>query len=57
MLLKGPMPPLKKMKRAELKVECDMWRRLWQWVPGEVKHYVARTGNGKCYQRPASACC
>jgi len=44
-LLKGPMPELSRMKKRDLKVECEMWRRLWQWVPSEVKYYVARTGS------------
>lgn len=44
MLLKGPMPPIKKQSKVELKTECEMWRRIWQWVPDEVKYYVARTG-------------
>jgi len=43
-LLKGPMPDLSKMNKNELKSECELWRRLWAWVPDEVKYYVARTG-------------
>ena len=43
-LLKGPLPDLSKMSKAELKSECELWRRLWAWVPDEVKYYVARTG-------------
>ena len=43
-LLKGQYPELSKMSKAELKAECEMWRRLWAWVPSEVKYYVARTG-------------
>jgi len=43
-LLKGPMPELRKMKVAELKEECQMWRNVWGWVPSEVKYYVARVG-------------
>ena len=43
-LLKGPMPQLNKMKTAELKAECEMWRNIWNWVPSEVRYYIARTG-------------
>jgi len=43
-LLKGPLPDLSKMNKNELKSECELWRRLWAWVPDEVKYYVARTG-------------
>lgn len=43
-LLKGPMPELSKMKLADLKAECQMWRNIWNWVPPEVKYYVARVG-------------
>jgi hypothetical protein len=43
-LLKGPLPDLSKMTKSELKSECELWRRLWAWVPDEVKYYVARTG-------------
>jgi len=43
-LLKGPLPDLSKMSKNELKSECELWRRLWAWVPDEVKYYVARTG-------------
>jgi hypothetical protein len=32
-LLKGPMPDLSKMNKNELKSECELWRRLWAWVP------------------------
>lgn len=45
MLLKGGMPELSKMSKAELKEECAMWRAVWQWVPSEVRYYVARTGS------------
>ena len=44
MLLKGPMPDLSKMKLADLREECEMWRNVWGWVPSEVKYYVARVG-------------
>lgn len=44
MLLKGPMPELSKMKLADLREECQMWRNVWGWVPSEVKYYVARVG-------------
>jgi len=43
-LMKGPMPELSKMKRDELKEECQMWRNIWGWVPPEVKYYVSRVG-------------
>lgn len=43
-LIKGPMPELSKMKQADLKAECAMWRNVWGWVPPEVKYYVARVG-------------
>jgi len=43
-LLKGPMPELSKMKLAEIKSECEMWRNIWGWVPPEVKYYIARVG-------------
>ena len=43
-LLKGPMPELKKMTKAQLEQECIMWRNIWDWVPTGVKYYVARTG-------------
>jgi hypothetical protein len=43
-LTKGPMPELSKMKQAEIKEECQMWRNIWGWVPPEVKYYVARIG-------------
>lgn len=43
-LLKGPLPPLEKMKAKELREECQMWRNIWGWVPPEVKYYLARTG-------------
>jgi len=44
MLLKGPMPELRKMKMKDLLEECQMWRNVWGWVPSEVKYYVARVG-------------
>jgi len=44
MLLKGPLPDVKKMKLKDLKEEVQMWRNVWAWVPSEVKYYVARTG-------------
>lgn len=43
-LMKGPMPELRKMKREDLKAECEMWRNVWGWVPPEVKYYVSRVG-------------
>jgi len=43
-LLKGPLPELNKLSKADLKEECQMWRNVWGWVPSEVKYYVARTG-------------
>jgi len=43
-LMKGPMPPIAKMKLKDLKVECEMWRNIWGWVPPEVKYYVSRVG-------------
>jgi hypothetical protein len=42
--MKGPMPEVSKMKVADLKAECEMWRNVWGWVPPEVKYYVARVG-------------
>jgi hypothetical protein len=42
--MKGPMPELSKMKQKDLKLECEMWRNIWGWVPPEVKYYVSRTG-------------
>lgn len=44
LLLKGPFPEIRKMKKEDLAIECSMWRRIWQWMPSEVKYYVARTG-------------
>lgn len=43
-LLYGKFPDIKKMKKADLLIECQMWRNIWQWVPSEVKYYVSRTG-------------
>jgi hypothetical protein len=43
-LLKGLFPELKTMKKNELQEECKMWRNIWDWIPHEVKYYVARTG-------------
>lgn len=43
-LTKGPMPELSKLKVADLRKECEMWRALWGWVPPEVKYYVSRVG-------------
>lgn len=43
-LMKGPMPEISKMKQAELREECKMWRNVWGWVPPEVKYYVSRVG-------------
>jgi len=43
-LLKGPMPELSKMKAKDIKIECEMWRNLWGWIPPEVKYYIARVG-------------
>jgi len=43
-LLKGPMPELRTQTKEELKLECEMWRNIWSWVPHEVRYYVARTG-------------
>lgn len=43
-LLKGPMPELSKMKLKDIKAECEMWRHIWNWVPPEVRYYVARVG-------------
>lgn len=42
--MKGPMPEISKMKLADIKAECQMWRNVWGWVPPEVKYYVARVG-------------
>uniref|UniRef100_A0A6H1ZZ48 Uncharacterized protein n=1 Tax=viral metagenome TaxID=1070528 RepID=A0A6H1ZZ48_9ZZZZ len=42
-LLHGPMPEINRMKKNELKEECQMWRAVWTWIPNEVKYYVART--------------
>jgi len=44
MLLHGTFPPLEEMNEEDLRKECEMWRRLWAWIPSEVKYYVARTG-------------
>lgn len=44
-LLKGPMPELKSQSKKQLKAECQMWRKLWQWAPSEVKYYIARVGS------------
>ena len=43
-LLKGTFPELSKMKKDEIKQECEMWRNVWTWVPAEVRYYVARSG-------------
>jgi len=43
-LTKGPMPELTKMKQKDLKIECQMWRNLWGWIPPEVKYYISRIG-------------
>jgi len=43
-LLKGPLPDINKLGKADLKAECQMWRNVWGWVPSEVKYYVARVG-------------
>ena len=43
-LTKGPMPELSKMKLADLRTECQMWRNIWGWIPTEVKYYVSRVG-------------
>jgi len=43
-LLKGMFPDIKKMDKKRLLQEVEMWRNMWQWVPSEVKYYVARTG-------------
>jgi len=43
-LLKGMFPELKTMNKKQLKEEAKMWRNIWQWIPTEVKYYVARTG-------------
>jgi len=44
LLLLGPMPELKTLSKKDLLAECDMWRKVWQWIPPEVKYYTARTG-------------
>lgn len=44
LLLKGPFPDIRKLKKEDLQTEVKMWRRLWQWTPSEVKWYIARTG-------------
>lgn len=44
LLLQGPMPELKTLSKKDLLAEADMWRKIWQWIPPEVKYYVARTG-------------
>ena len=43
-LLKSKYPDMKKMKFKDIKEECLMWRNVWQWVPADVKYYVARVG-------------
>lgn len=43
-LLIGPMPELKSLKKDELLQECSMWRKLWAYVPSDVKYYMARVG-------------
>ena len=54
--MKGIMPEINQMKKEELKTEVEMWRNVWQWVPSEVRYYVARTGSlvgitGRNYKR------
>ena len=43
-LLHGKHPPLKKMTKQNLKMEVEMWRNIWDWIPSEIKYYVSRTG-------------
>lgn len=43
-LLKGPMPDIKTLNKKQLIEEVNMWRNIWNWVPSEVRYYVARTG-------------
>ena len=55
-LLHGMMPELKKMGKKDLAKECEMWRRIWNWTPDEVRYYLARIGTtlalvGRNYKR------
>jgi len=43
-LIKGQFKALEEMTEEQMRTEISMWRQLWQWVPPEVKYYVARTG-------------
>lgn len=43
-LLKGDFTPIKKLSKEKLRLECEMWRHVWQWVPAAVRYYVAHTG-------------
>jgi len=44
-LLGGKFPPIKKMSKAELLSETEMWRNIWGWIPSQIKYYIARTGS------------
>lgn len=43
-LLHGIFTPLNKMKKDQIKEECQMWRNIWGWIPSAIKYYVSRTG-------------
>jgi len=44
LLEEGKFLPLKRMRKKELMEECEMWRRIWDWVDPPVKYYLARVG-------------
>jgi len=45
LLMEGKFTPLKKMTKAELREEVEMWRNIWSWTPSAVKFYTSRTGS------------
>lgn len=36
--------PLKQMSRKDLQLECETWRRMWEWVDEETKYYLGHIG-------------
>lgn len=43
-LMKNKFPDIRKMSKAQMLQEIEMWRNIWAWIPSEVKYYVGRTG-------------
>ncbi|MBW2672968.1 MAG: hypothetical protein JRD89_06055 [Deltaproteobacteria bacterium] len=37
--------PLKKLNVKALRKECEFWRKLWEWMPYNVKYWTGKIGH------------